>query len=75
MSVSLLNEIEVQAERLTRAEKLELARRLLNRAVLSTPSEEATCDLTDLIGLSHGVWESADDVRRYIEEERNAWES
>lgn len=75
MSVSLLNEIEVQAERLTRAEKLELARRLLNRAVLSTPSEEATCDLTDLIGLSRGVWESADDVRRYIEEERNAWGS
>ncbi len=74
MSTTLLNQIEEQARKLTRAQQLELARRLLARHTPPAEEGEKKYDLTDLIGIGKGTWKTAEEVRQYIEEERNSWE-
>lgn len=70
---SLLDEIEAQTRRLSRAQQLELARRLLSGPV--APEEESEqYEITDWIGLGKGTWKTAEEVDRYIQEERDSWD-
>lgn len=70
-ATTLLDELDLCAEALTREEQIELARRLLDRAA---PTTQKKYSILDWVGAGKGTWKTAEEVRQYIEEERNSWE-
>lgn len=73
MSGPTLDTVDAQAQRLSREEQLELARRLLERA--ASPSEPSKqYSILDWIGAGKGTWRTAEEIDEYIRQERDSWD-
>jgi len=74
VDTSVVDRIDAEIGKLDREKQLELARRLLNR-VVDAGVQAGRHSIMEWFGAGKGTWRTAEDVRRYIEEERNSWDS
>jgi hypothetical protein len=65
-----INNILSEAKKLSKDEQLNLLQRLVLLLKKPEPVEDRTVKLSSLAGIGRELWGSADDIDKYLEEER-----